>query len=186
MKDYRKIYIVTAFNIDKIRKLAKKKFVTPVWHNEPEIYLDRCYLVSKEYNTQTKKYIKTIQDDEDVYYICKHLEIKNYIIKHVSKNGEPINIMENPGYHKDVYKQLCHETKTIFQDDLKEKCPKTVYQYGPLIDEYNELCESSSDKCLQLYQAANDEMSKAIKAYYQSYFDNFDETVAKLKQQYNI
>ena len=129
---------------------------------------------------------KVLEDDDDVYYICKRLENRNYIIKRVSKNGEPLNVMENPGYHKDVYKQLCYGTKVIFQDELKEKCPKTVYQYGPLIDEYNELCESSSAKCVQLYQAANDEMSKAIKAYYQSYFDNFDETVAKLKQQYNI
>ena len=131
-------------------------------------------------------HLRAVKDDDDVYYICKRLKCENYIIKRVSKNGEPLNIMENPGYHKEMYYQLCYETKAIFQDELKDKCPKTVYQYGPLIDEYVELAASSSDKCLQLYKAANDEMSQAIKAHFQSVFDNFDETMAKLKQQYNI
>ena len=61
MKDYRKIYVVKSFNLKTIRKRTKK-LVTPIWHNVPEIYVNRCYLVAKEYNTQTKKYIKTIQD----------------------------------------------------------------------------------------------------------------------------
>ena len=82
--------------------------------------------------------------------------------------------------------QLCYETEAIFQDELKDKCPKTVYQYGPLIKEYVDLNAESSAKCLQLYQAANEEMTNAIKAYYQPFFDNFDATVANLKQLLNV
>lgn len=110
MKDYRKIYIVTDFNIDKIRKLAKKKFVTPVWHNEPEIYLDRCYLVAKEYNTQTKTYIKTIQDvgpaakSSDLEKVIKTYPDVQYTfaVSAVDQLGMTVAQYENYGYWRDM------------------------------------------------------------------------------------
>ena len=119
MKDYRKIYIVTAFNIDKIRKLAKKKFVTPVWHNEPEIYLDRCYLVSKEYNTQTKKYIKTIQDvgPADTYANLEKV-VKTYPDVQYTFNVSAVDVLgmtvgqyENYDYWRKILAEACESTK---------------------------------------------------------------------------
>lgn len=62
MADKRTIYVTTDYNIDDIKRLAKKKFVTPVQHKKPQIYVDRCYLADKEYDTVTKKYVKTLRD----------------------------------------------------------------------------------------------------------------------------
>lgn len=131
-------------------------------------------------------HVKTVHDTEELYDLCQSLETDGYIIKQVRENGKIIDILDRPQHHKDTYTQLCYETEAIFQDELKDKCPKTVYQYGPLIKEYVDLNAESSAKCVQLYQAANEEMTNAIKAYYQPFFDNFDATVANLKQLYNI
>lgn len=62
MADKRTIYITMHYNIDDVRALAKKKFVTPIHHNEPEIYVNRCYLADTEYDTATQKYVKTLRD----------------------------------------------------------------------------------------------------------------------------
>lgn len=56
------IYVTTYYNIDDMRRFIKKKFVTPVHHKKPHIYVDRCYLEDKEYDTATKKYVKTLRD----------------------------------------------------------------------------------------------------------------------------
>lgn len=156
--------------------------------------------IGKDYHVRTLNIIKGlpitnpivpwhsnhVNDDEDLYELCIDLEQDKYIIKQVRKNGKIVDILDRPQHHKDTYTQLCYETEAIFQDELKDKCPKTVYQYGPLIKEYVDLNAESSAKCVQLYQAANEEMTNAIKAYYQPFFDNFDATVANLKQLYNI
>lgn len=62
MADKRTIYITMHYNIDDVRALAKKKFVTPIHHKEPEIYVNRCYLADTEYDTATQKYVKTLRD----------------------------------------------------------------------------------------------------------------------------
>lgn len=43
--------------------------------------------------------------------------------------------------------------------------PKTVHQYLPLIDQYNELDATEDENCQKLYKAAIDEMENALNLY---------------------
>ena len=60
------------------------------------------------------------------------------------------------------FTQYIEDVQFIYPNDWQDKCPKTVHQYLPLINQYNELEATEDENCQKLYKAAIDEMENAL------------------------
>lgn len=63
------------------------------------------------------------------------------------------------------FTQYIEDVQFIYPNDWQDKCPKTVHQYIPLINQYNELEATEDENCQKLYKAAIDEMENALNLY---------------------